>query len=784
MRKKSHTRRRDRARKQTVRALGEQLEDRRLLAVVNWDGGGDGVDWHDAANWEGDAQPGPDDDALIDLEAGDPIVEIDQDVVVRSIIANEAISIQAAAVMIADVSQFTGGARLQNATFLGAGDLSLSGQVDVFGAEFRGTGTIRWLGDTNLFGRTSFTQPLENLGTVTATTTFLTTDSTVTNFPGARFDLLNDMSFGGVFVAGLGRVINQGTVRKSGGKSTFSLAFENRNDGKLLIQSGEAVLQEGSTLQPIEVAAGATLTMSRDFRYQGAEGIAGDGTVRFLGGEHDFTSAEFGLTGTLEVNGGDVTIANTISSDLERVGGRLVLDADQTLHGIEVSNGSIAGSGDIVLSGTSFASSNARFEGTGKLIIEEEAEFNTFNSTHFSKTIENSGLFRHRGDHLSIREFSNLATGELVIETAGDIDGTEARIVNEGVYRKQGVDRSDLGAEITSSGRVSVEEGELRLLQAPTFSSGVVHVGPDASISFTLTEVDSFAELHGNGTLDMSIHQQAAIRPGGDDIGSLTINGNLALSETASLEIQVGGTDAGPTHDRLLVNGDVDLGGTLNVTFVEPFEPTLGDQYSVLTATSVGGEFSTKNAQYPGLQFAFESIEDGYIVFASDEVATSDAEQIRQAFNSGVTAVANEVPGVAAHFDQDTGGLPLVPPESSSLNEELDLQSSLTDLLNSTLVTIEDTVNDLPALRAHLADRGYEVECVVGEASCNGDVLRVRVTNQGSTGSSLFDFSADGDSPLTNLLNDLGQNGSGTIDGKLNADLVVGVDAGGVLHPK
>ena len=33
--------------------------------AVTWDGGGDGVDWHDPLNWDTDAVPGPDDDVLL-----------------------------------------------------------------------------------------------------------------------------------------------------------------------------------------------------------------------------------------------------------------------------------------------------------------------------------------------------------------------------------------------------------------------------------------------------------------------------------------------------------------------------------------------------------------------------------------------------------------------------------------------------------------------------------------------------------------------------------------------
>ena len=44
---------------------GERLEDRRLLAVVTWDGGGGNNNWNTAANWDTDTLPGPGDDVVI-----------------------------------------------------------------------------------------------------------------------------------------------------------------------------------------------------------------------------------------------------------------------------------------------------------------------------------------------------------------------------------------------------------------------------------------------------------------------------------------------------------------------------------------------------------------------------------------------------------------------------------------------------------------------------------------------------------------------------------------------
>src|SRR5262245_56135381 len=57
------------------RLLFEHLEVRDLLALVTWDGGGDGVNWTDPINWSTNSLPGATDDVLIDI-AANPTIHI------------------------------------------------------------------------------------------------------------------------------------------------------------------------------------------------------------------------------------------------------------------------------------------------------------------------------------------------------------------------------------------------------------------------------------------------------------------------------------------------------------------------------------------------------------------------------------------------------------------------------------------------------------------------------------------------------------------------------------
>jgi hypothetical protein len=78
------------------RLLGfEPLEDRRLLALVTWDGGGGDDRWENAANWTGDAVPGATDDAQIDVTGSLRTIVIDTtSVTVRSLNSQENLQVK------------------------------------------------------------------------------------------------------------------------------------------------------------------------------------------------------------------------------------------------------------------------------------------------------------------------------------------------------------------------------------------------------------------------------------------------------------------------------------------------------------------------------------------------------------------------------------------------------------------------------------------------------------------------------------------------------------------
>jgi hypothetical protein len=102
--------------------------------------------------------------------------------------------------------------------------------------------------------------------------------------------------------------------------------------------------------------------------------------------------------------------------------------------------------------------------------------------------------------------------------------------------------------------------------------------------------------LFGGGTLGYNVVDDSVLSPG----TSIAATGKLSVADTytqqsaGALDIQLNGTTAGTNYDQLKVTGAATLGGTLNITL--GFTPTVGQTFTILTASSLGGtQFTTVN---------------------------------------------------------------------------------------------------------------------------------------------------------------------------------------------
>ena len=71
---------------------------------------------------------------------------------------------------------------------------------------------------------------------------------------------------------------------------------------------------------------------------------------------------------------------------------------------------------------------------------------------------------------------------------------------------------------------------------------------------------------------------------------TLTVGGSFTQAAAGSLAVQIGGTPASGQFGQVAVTGSATLGGTFNVSLVNGFNPTLGQDYPVLSFASVTGD--------------------------------------------------------------------------------------------------------------------------------------------------------------------------------------------------
>jgi hypothetical protein len=103
--------------------------------------------------------------------------------------------------------------------------------------------------------------------------------------------------------------------------------------------------------------------------------------------------------------------------------------------------------------------------------------------------------------------------------------------------------------------------------------------------------------VSGRGTIDTpAFIASGTVRPAlylGGVVGELTVSGAYTQQATSDLEIDLRGTTPGVSYDRVVVTGVATLNGNLDVTVGGGFAPVVGDVFTVLTAASVSGAFSS-----------------------------------------------------------------------------------------------------------------------------------------------------------------------------------------------
>ncbi len=600
----------------------EQLEDRRVLATVAWDGGGDGATWHDALNWDGDTLPGQFDDVVIDVPGTltEIEVELNQVVSVQSLDVNERLFLRGPL-------EFNDASRIRQLRVQGAdpamvrgnGDLLVDELLDFRGGSIEGSGQLTIGQDALLqvLTPTSFGDKTTELFGVANIQNGVSGTGSVVVHPSATLNIVAAGSFLSSGFTGTQEVTNNGRIVQvgfGGGFAGFGSGARLVNNGEIDLQgAGLEILGGGATSTDLQIPTGSTLRFSNNtFVFGAGTRVFGNGTLELAGSlaSYDFSDSLLVPTGTLNIVGGNITIANPLPPQLfvqQIRSANTFFESDQILDSTRIEFSQIGGAGKLTLTGNSLLQSTT-FSNTGGITLAPGSStgIGSFSLVSFNTLAENFGTINVGASRIRIdgqftnREPGNLTLTDTAATNAQGISGSGI-LRNEGTLRKAGssLSRVPFGFQIDNSGILQVEGGTLRFNDPDQTLGGRIEVQSGGVLQANLTLEDAEALLTGNGTIQGNVNNAGIVQPGNSltdgGIGTLSVSGNYSQNATGQLEIDVAGLVAGSEHDQLQVAGSASIEGGLNILVDATFSPAGGSELSAITYASASGGFSSVN---------------------------------------------------------------------------------------------------------------------------------------------------------------------------------------------
>ncbi|MGH9405319.1 MAG: PEP-CTERM sorting domain-containing protein [Terriglobia bacterium] len=193
------------------------------------------------------------------------------------------------------------------------------------------------------------------------------------------------------------------------------------------------------------------------------------------------------------------------------------------------------------------------------------------------------------GGTTSIDHGGSLSTTTLYDQTGSTAATTDAGTITTATYDMAG-------------GTTTVEAGgKLNATTAYDQTGGTTDV--DSTLTSPNVSV-SGGTLKGMGTIQGDVSQTGGTLEPGDALGTLTVSGNVALSNTDFVE-DIAGAAAGTDYSVLDVTGNLDFGAsdTLNPLDEMGFNPTNGETFDIINAASIAGTFANNDIAFDGGTF-------------------------------------------------------------------------------------------------------------------------------------------------------------------------------------
>jgi autotransporter-associated beta strand protein len=431
------------------------------------------------------------------------------------------------------------------------------------------------------------------------------------------------------------------------GAGTLELTGSNTYSGTTMIVDGQIVVGNANALQnsTVDIWDDNRLDVTTHAINANLGGLAGYGNLNIgsqiltVGGNNESTT----YSGELSGIGGSLIKTGTGALTLEGIGnftGTTDIDAGQiimkhfaalafstvsinTANGLDVTThvsganlGGLAGPGNLNIGSQNFVvganSESTIYEGelsgvggslwklgTGTLTL-------TGANTYSGGTIISSGTVAvaadgNLGNASAPLTFSGGVFSVLRYDAAFDLAASRSVSLEGGggTFDTNGFDTTLAQAVAGTGGLTKTGAGTLTLTGANTYSGGTTINGGTLlanNISGSATgngnvTVSSLGTLGGAGNVSgaVTVNSGGTVAPGAS-VGTLTVE-NVVFESGSTFDVELAGSGgvAGVDFDQLVVNNGATLGGTLNVSLVNPFTLSPGLSFEIL---DVGGSLS------------------------------------------------------------------------------------------------------------------------------------------------------------------------------------------------
>lgn len=406
---------------------------------------------------------------------------------------------------------------------------------------------------------------------VLANTANLSVSSGTINMAGFS-QAVNTLSISGGNLNGPGILVVNGQISASGGSSTAIVAgiagLTKTGSGDFILPgtwlySGATEVAQGT----LNVPAGNSTSSS--FHVDGGATLAAAGTigVPFTADANSTTTANGALTlgnnsnaaltlnGTLNVGANPVTLVSgttiNFTGATTLAGGSLT--SATPLH--LLSTGTIGGSGAVAASFASDAGSQVT--ATGPLTL---GNLSSAGSVNFG------GSLAIGSQQVVLLSADKASLGNTTMGAGGNLTTVNGAAL-------------PIGSGLTATGAATV---------AGDFTNqGTVH-GPTSAGAV----LEFRNNVNGAGSFTGQVQIDGVYSPGNSP-AAISLE-SLDLPSTSTLKMEIAGLTAGSQYDQLNLTSELQLAGKLNVVLINPtFTPAVGNQFDLLNAPSIGGQFSS-----------------------------------------------------------------------------------------------------------------------------------------------------------------------------------------------